>query len=233
MTNHWSYQQAKSRFDSCLGGQSLHLAKETEMSGFVRLLATAFDDVDSFSYEKFNAFDLHLLTEYVSSTHKLYINKSLQEIEQWSEHCMRNMVVQENLKSQLHTAVRKFKVDTIEHIQEEESTLLPYLRLLNCDYNRLADYDSFWIEKSKCDLTKFHDEHEDEHLGLQEIDNIIGQLCKAGQRNFLIGMLEKKIKTFCTDLQIHGNIEEMVIIPKAVETERKLIQKYHKLLSKN
>ena len=117
--------------------------------------------------------------------------------------------------------MKNFSEEMVEHIEEEERCLIPYIHvLLNAQKTKVLTYTS----KEKLCLMSFMLEHDDQvEEDLHKLIISLESQSEKFQDSFSFRMMLNHLKTFELDLRIHARMEEEVLIPRAVMLEKEVL----------
>lgn len=200
---------------------------------FISVLTRAFEDDISFKYSEFNEFSVDVIIDYISRTHKMYLNKILHEIEQSIGLLNEAYPSGHELLELVNNFYLDYKSELIHHIREEDEHLLPHILYLEKCMEGDFDPYEFHSRKHRFSIEKFFEHHEDNDSDLEMIRNKILAYEPPETNRFIYGVLLNQFELFEQDLRIHGLIEEQVLIPRALEKEHKLTERFLKLVRKN
>jgi regulator of cell morphogenesis and NO signaling len=188
---------------------------------FIAALLHSFEE-KTFCAMDFDPFPIEMIVDYIQRTHVYYLQKKLPEIEQsiWllSGHYTSNHPILAALQNFFHAYCQ----DLTHHIQEEESKLLPYIVSM-CRARQANDLLSrYTLARQRYSVAQFVSEHHDTEDELRDIRQTIGLYEPPTTNASLYRILVAQLQTFEHDLQVHANIEESVLIPKAIKMEKEL-----------
>jgi regulator of cell morphogenesis and NO signaling len=188
---------------------------------FIAVLLRSFEE-RPFCANDFEAFPIELVVDYIQRTHAFYLQKKLPEIAQsillLSGHYHSNHPILVVLQTFFH----RYCQDLTTHINEEEKLLLPYIvQLSNATLapNHLSAFVLTSLQYSIAEFLKDHHDTEDE---LKDIRETIRLYQPPATNESLYRILLTQLETFEQDLHVHAQIEEQVLIPKAVSIETAL-----------
>jgi regulator of cell morphogenesis and NO signaling len=183
-------------------------------------LLCAFNKPESFSASDFVSYPIPVLIDYLRKTHELYKQKSLREILMVIEQLDGSDDGLIKLQSTLFDFFVKFKVDLEKHIAEEEEVLFPFIeKLIDGQYHNLLGSSS--PNTILADFLQNHDNSLEKEL--HNLALALEALTDLYFDSFAFRMLVNRLVIFELDLRIHGMIEEEVLITKALELERSLL----------
>ena len=192
---------------------------------FVVKMLYAFDDTESFPKEELSKFPITYIIEYLKKTHLYYLNKKLPEIElsisnlrlQFSEE-FPELDISENF-------FKEYKNDLTHHIENEEKELFPYIELLyNIRENIIARPAADFFKTYS--ILEFIDGHHEVEDHLEDIrKDILSYSPECPLLPFKIFL--NQLNAFEKDLCKHAQVENEVLIPKALELENQIKAIYH------
>ncbi|HMT30605.1 MAG TPA: hypothetical protein PKD91_15115 [Bacteroidia bacterium] len=201
---------------------SLTSYTEEQNQNFIATLIRAFEDDGNFNYKEFEKFPLGMVIDYVKRTHRLYFNKSLQEIEQSILLLNQAYTFGHPMLEMLNEFYLDYKTELILHIREEDQQLLPHIIYLsNSIENGFDQYDLF-RRQQLFTIEHFVSTHEDNDAVLEDVREKILMYDPPVTNKFVYQVLLNQLEFFGHDLKIHGLIEDRVLLPKALEMEEKL-----------
>lgn len=171
-------------------------------------------------------YPVELIIDYLKNAHRIFMRRSLPYMAKLVNDCdsegfeKQYKIVMDDLK----IAFPLFAEDFIHHIFEEESSLFDYVTLLdNAFYGKIPITKVFYPMKEHS-ISRFlrqHQQDDDEMAGIRELtDNY-----KIDQQTpLLIKVLYSELKDFETELKTHADIENRILLPKALKLELKLKQ---------
>ncbi|HZE83307.1 MAG TPA: hemerythrin domain-containing protein [Puia sp.] len=194
---------------------------------FIAALLHSFEE-KTFCASDFGPFPIEMIVDYIQRTHVYYLQKKLPEIEQsillLSGHYHSHHPILAALQNFFH----RYCQDLTHHIHEEETKLLPYIASMCRAAQAPEHFSRYTLSHLGYSINLFLDEHHDTEDELRDIRHTIGLYEPPATNESLYRILIAQLQTFEHDLQVHANMEEEVLIPKALELEADL--KYQLLL---
>jgi regulator of cell morphogenesis and NO signaling len=192
-----------------------------EQTDFILALLRVFDE-KVFNARDFDSFPVQLVVDYIQRTHVYYLEKKLPEIEQ----SILLLSGQYDSQHPILAALRNFFLcyvkDLSEHIQAEESLLLPYINTL-CEAGASPlRFSRFLLHRQQYSIERFLSEHHDTEDELKDIRQTIRLYEPPSTNESLYRILLTQLQVFEQDLSVHAHIEEEVLIPKAKKMEQDL-----------
>ena len=182
---------------------------------FLMALLEVFEDTETFRPEDFESFKLSAIVDYLQKTHRYYLEKKLPEIEQ-SIHLLSKAYPESHpLLKLLHSFYIAYAQHLAKHIEVEERELLPYiLELEGQQVNRVK----------KGIVQQFIEEHHDTEKDLEEVRNTILHYSPPEDNQTLYRILLSQLQVLEKDLAVHALIEDDVLLPRALELEKRSAQ---------
>jgi regulator of cell morphogenesis and NO signaling len=192
-----------------------------EHKDFIAALLRVFEE-KVFNAREFDAFPIPLIVDYIQRTHIYYLEKKLPEIEQSIVLLSGHYESQHPILVALQNFFHHYVKDLSEHIHAEETTLLPYLGLLQEANANTAGFSRFLLTRGEYSVGRFLSEHHDTEDELKDIRQTIRLYEPPTTNESLYRILLSQLQTFEQDLSVHAHIEEEVLIPKAQAMEKSL-----------
>lgn len=208
------YPQVMQRYTA----QQLTTDEQTE---FIATLLRVFEE-KIFNAREFDSFPLELIVDYIQRTHVYYLGKKLPEIEQSILLLSGHYESQHPILIALQNFFHRYVLDLSEHIQAEESRLLPYVQLLREAGHTPADFSRFLVARRDYSIDRFLNDHHDTEDELKDIRQTIRLYEPPHDNESLYRILLTQLQVFEQDLRVHAHIEEEVLIPKAQQLEKEL-----------
>lgn len=200
---------------------------------FVLDVYRAFEEPDYFPTEAFKQYPLRELLEYLIRTHVYYIQVKLPKLEQLVNVLVSNYGNTELLLFKLKDLFATFKKNSLAHIQTEESTLFPHiLRLLNVAEGKDNPYH-IYKTLEKYSLAQFTDEHHHVDSELDEISRRIRIYSSITHNKAQVDIILFELKQFQSDIDLHGRLEDEVLLPQAMQLEEEVKAKLLNLCVNN
>lgn len=189
---------------------------------FISLLAKYFEDESTFRTRDFKEVPMDILMDYIRRTHRLYLDKSLQEIEQSIMLLAKAYPTGHPLLKMLNKFYLRYKNDLIIHIRNEDDKLLPYILFLENSLRHGFNAYHYLKNRQKFCIQNFIDNHEDNNMSLEKVKSRVLSYDPPKINRFVYGVLIQQLEFFSQDLKIHGLIEDRILIPRALDMEHRL-----------
>ena len=130
-TGHRELQQVLLRYNVSQAHHLMYSYEELTRLGvnaeFVFALLEVFQEPKSFSKTNFEHFKLEIIVDYIRKTHDYYLQRKLLEIEQTIHHLLKSYPEAHPLLVILSDFYAEYKSHLTNHIEAEETQLLPYI----------------------------------------------------------------------------------------------------------
>jgi regulator of cell morphogenesis and NO signaling len=186
---------------------------------FLLVLLEIFEDQTVFKPKNFDRFSLQMIIDYLRKTHRYYLDKKLLEIEQ-SIHLLLNAYPSAHpLLVLLHTFYADYKNHLIRHIEMEEGKLLPYI----IELEQADEAKKKLVIAPSLTIKQFMSQHHDSEKDLEEVRKTILSYSPPEVNQTLYRILLSQLQVFEKDMAVHAQIEDDVLLPRALELENKLL----------
>jgi regulator of cell morphogenesis and NO signaling len=186
------------------------------------VLLRSFEDSSTFTPTEYTRFSLQTIIDYIRRTHRYYLSKKLQEIEQSIGILIRDYSGDHPLLSILDNFYRDYKKSLTEHIKAEEMHVLPYIdMLIKMEFDRTLPSRPV-SQVNAFSLKNFIENHHDTEKDLSQVRNTILEYKPPVTNQTPYRILLTQLQIFEKDIAVHALIEDHVLIPRALELEERL-----------
>jgi regulator of cell morphogenesis and NO signaling len=173
---------------------------------------------------KFEDWTVEFLLEYILNIHHTYIKTTVPDFKV----VLNEFVTSHKNKYPYIVAVEEAFIDLatelFEHLEHEEESIFPYLKLISTTHKRKEIYGSLFVRTLSKPLSLII---ESEH---KRIGSLLRQLRKTTNHYTSPGdvcpnhqVIYNKLKEFDADLVQHIGLEDNVLFPKAIGMEKELL----------
>jgi regulator of cell morphogenesis and NO signaling len=227
MEQSFKVDQIVQRYALPLAGDILHSYRELQEihidREFIYALLKSFENLHDFDPAQYQKFSLPTIVDYIRRTHRYYRSKKLLEIEQSIGILLENYDGNHPLLAVLDTFYRDYRKDLVEHIQAEETYVLPYIdMLLKSEHDGTIPSDRAGSQTFS--LKKFVENHHDTEKDLSNVRDTILQYHPPVTNETPYRILITQLQMFERDLAVHALIEDHVLIPRALALETRLMR---------
>ena len=191
-------------------------------------IVNTYHDSDYFPLKNLQKFSPSLLVDYLQKTHNFYLGIKIPEIEHFI-----NSLLEDGKEEPIHTRLLSdfflsYKKELTSHIQREEQRVYPYVKRLEdvlrkkeISQNDLTDLKSYSIQE-------YEAEHEDVEAKLYDLKNIIIKYLPPPNDSTAFNRILHDLFELERDLNNHGRIENLILVPIVAKMEKVLSQKIRK-----
>lgn len=223
------YQLVLERFEGAPSNQQDAQSAESHQTmdmnpELIELILELYANAEGFSFEKMQKYSMEEILGYLQATHRYYLTKKLPEIEQSLLHIFSKYSESHQLLASLAYFFNDYKGKLIEHIRFEERELFPYIQaLIKMSKEPIAQQRKVHLaanpDFSICRFMEAHSCIEDE---LEEVSVLIKRYSGNQALPLPYKIFLNQVELFEMELRKHAIIEDHVLVPMALELERKL-----------
>jgi regulator of cell morphogenesis and NO signaling len=188
----------------------------------IELILDLYNNDEEFPFEKMQKFSLEEILSYLQATHRYYLTKKLPEIEQSLLHIFSKYGHSHQLLASLAYFFNDYKTHLIEHIRMEEKELFPYIKKL-IELSKQPTESRNLTEKSTFTIQQFIDSHSPVEDELQEVSQLIRRYSGEESVPLPYKIFLNQVELFELELRKHAIIEDHVLVPMALELEKRLV----------
>lgn len=182
----------------------------------------AFDEQEKFPTAVLLQFPIESILHYLQATHRYYLDKKLPEIEQTFLNLISDYKATHPDLVRLSSLFIDYKAELTHHIEDEENTLFPYIEYL-IKANKYEYYGAINSHKFlNYSLQHFEESHEDVEKSLTNIQQLIYKYAPKNSVALPFRVFLLQMDFFEKDLNRHGMMEDLVLMPLAQLLEQKL-----------
>lgn len=191
---------------------------------FFLIILNAFHDPQYLDNKYLQSFSVDLLIQYLQKTHQYYLNNKIPEIEELIDEL--GFEIPDDGKSIL--LVKKFfadyKTELVKHIEREENKVYPYVLELNrkIENNSITPDTVNWIKDYS--ITSFEEEHDNVEEKLDDLKSILIKYLSTSEKQDIRYRLLKELSALENDLNDHARIEDMILVPKVMLLENRIME---------
>ena len=167
-------------------------------------------------------YPIDLVIGYLRHSHHVFIKEKLPYMAHLIRHIKHSDSIDPQIIRDLQAVFPLFAEDFIHHIYEEEDTLFGYIGQLLEAKRGLKKASALYYAMERHSMQKFTAEHEgydDEMFGIRELTN---NYFLPPNADLHVQVMFAELKAFEKSLQVHANIENPVLFPKALLLEQEV-----------
>jgi regulator of cell morphogenesis and NO signaling len=215
-------KQVLIRYDVTCRHELLYSFEELTRLGvdadFVFALLEVFQDTNAIERKAFDKFRLETVIDYIRKTHEYYLQRKLLEIEQSIHLLLRAYPEAHPLLIILHDFYSSYRRHLTNHIEVEETQLLPYILHLQKVEDGKASFQAY---PGSYSLSRFLVHHQDTEKDLEEVRLAMQRYSPPPTNATPYRILLSQLEVLERDLAVHALIEEEVLLPRALAIERR------------
>jgi regulator of cell morphogenesis and NO signaling len=188
-------------------------------------IINSYHNHEYFPGKQLQNFDVHLIIDYLSNTHKYYLNSKIPEIQGYIDEMERKVpqVHIEKIKL-LNGFFKGYKTELNEHLLNEDKLVFPYVLALEQALETKKIPDELLYKIKNEPIEKYERNHNNIEIKLSDLKNLIMKflppvLCKGLCQQLLTELFRLE-----SDLNNHTRIEDKVLVPKVKLIEKKLLE---------
>ncbi len=160
------------------------------------------------------------LLHYVETSHVFYLEKKLPEISQSILSLCKAFGQSHPITLVLNHFFHKYYKDLKDHLALEDEQIIPYVSVLVQAEN--GAFENLALLKI-CDrylLSNFHENHSDTEMDIRIVRRTLMEFNAPPSAESQYRLLLNQLTAFEKDLHFHSELEEKVMIPKALDLEK-------------
>ncbi len=192
----------------------LEICNENSINpAFFLAIVNTFNNSEYFPEEELRSFSPLLIVDYLKKTHRYYIDFTLPKMEHLLARLVTNCTEECEQLTVIEAFYKRYKSELLNHINEEETTVFPYVEYLINDPA---------LVKKSYSIGKFEKEHDDVEMEINDLKNLIIKYLNPVYdlnvcNEFLITLFR-----FEKDILDHARIEDKILVPQVVALEKSL-----------
>ena len=208
-----------------------NICKEKNINtDFFLSILNSFHDSRYADQKSLRGFPSSMVIDYLRKTHKYYLLNKIPEIER----LITQMIQAEEINRESYSLLNKFfleyKNELIKHVDREENIIFPYVLELEEAINNDVISEKLNDKIEKHPISCYYDEHEDVEEKLTDLKNILIKYLppslKSNPNQQNRYKLVKELFVLEKDLNDHGTIEDLIMVPKVELMEQQAKKMY-------
>lgn len=194
---------------------------------FFLVIVNSFHDHDYFPQQQLLSFPLSLILDYITKSHKFYLDIKMPLIESMIQSLVKNTShTEEKHLALIERFFQEYKIELIEHIQNEENNVYPYVVSIDKAYST-GKIDASQIAKiEKNSIKTYAEGHTNVEDKLYDLKNIIIKYLPPTKDNSISNALLIELFRLERDLNDHARIEDKVLVPKVELIEKEILRNW-------
>ena len=163
---------------------------------------------------------LDFLSDYIVNTHHSYVNKNLPDIKAFAEKVMKVHGAQHPELVRINQLVQEIYAELTAHMAKEEKVLFPYIKELVAANKNTTPLDAPHFGSVQTPINMMEMEHELVGKNLEEIRILSSNYLLPQDACASYSLLYRLLDEFEEDLHLHIHLENNILFPKALQTEK-------------
>ncbi len=182
---------------------------------FVLAILNAYHNNEYFPKDELLNIDVKTIVAYLHKTHDYYVNYVLNNIDGMLHRLLTSAGDRDKELQIIHTFYHKYKDELINHINDEEQNVFPYVLQLEEAVNNKLD-----IDFGDNSITEFEKEHSNVDEKLNDLKNLIIKYVEPVYDDNACNEFLSAIFQFEKDLLDHSRIEDLILVPIVLNLEK-------------
>jgi len=192
-------------------------------------IVNTFHDPSYFPVRHLQSFKASMLIDYLQKTHAYYLDLKIPEIRQYIRQITQEGSLQNSHKKLLEDFFDSYQHELTTHISKEEQRVYPYVISLENTLDNPASTVKELQEIGKYSILEYEEDHDDVEAKLFDLKNIIIKYLPTSKNNKLLNVILHDIFELERDLNNHGHIEDLILVPIVENMEKALRDRLNKL----
>ena len=165
---------------------------------------------------------LDFLSDYIVNTHHSYVNKNLPDIKVFAEKVMKVHGAQHPELVRINQLVQEIYAELTAHMAKEEKVLFPYIKELVAANKNTTPLHAPHFGSVQTPINMMEMEHELVGKNLEEIRILSSNYLLPQDACASYSLLYRLLDEFEEDLHLHIHLENNILFPKALQTEKQM-----------
>ncbi len=165
---------------------------------------------------------LDFLSDYIVNTHHSYVNKNLPDIKAFAEKVMKVHGAQHPELVRINQLVQEIYAELTAHMAKEEKVLFPYIKELVAANKNTTPLHAPHFGSVQTPINMMEMEHELVGKNLEEIRILSSNYLLPQDACASYSLLYRLLDEFEEDLHLHIHLENNILFPKALQTEKEM-----------
>ena len=165
---------------------------------------------------------LDFLSDYIVNTHHSYVNKNLPDIKAFAEKVMKVHGAQHPELVRINKLVQEIYAELTAHMAKEEKVLFPYIKELVAANKNTTPLHAPHFGSVQTPINMMEMEHELVGKNLEEIRILSSNYLLPQDACASYSLLYRLLDEFEEDLHLHIHLENNILFPKALQTEKEM-----------
>tara|TARA_B100000886_G_scaffold339773_1_gene306278 strand:+ start:1414 stop:2175 length:762 start_codon:yes stop_codon:yes gene_type:complete len=182
------------------------------------------DESFELDFETLKTSPINLVIEYLKHNHSYFIKNKLPYI----KGLISKLDVEEKLYpffKDLKFIFPHFYEDFVDHILEEENFIFTHIQNLSKTKIKNIEHAKLFFALKNISLKEIADEHKNEDSEMSGIRGLTKNYSIENIKNLHLKVIFQELKDFDDELEVHSDIENKILFPRAIELEKDISDK--------
>jgi len=191
-------------------------------------IVNTFHDSSYFPLGHLQSFKASMLIEYLQKTHAYYLDIKIPEIGKNIHEIAQTSHLEPIQKKLVLDFFDQYQNELANHINKEEQGVYPYvLRLENALHSKQTPVEVL-KDLQNYSIAEYEEDHDDVESKLFDLKNILIKYLPPVSNYKLLNLILHEIFELERDLNNHGHIEDLILVPIVENMEKELRDRYLK-----
>lgn len=186
-------------------------------------IANAYLDELYLPGEGLSLFSLSTVVSYIVATHKYYTEIALPGVEEKIHRLMAHSTLSEKEVALVSGFFNDYKKEFLEHINQEEQHILPYILELERQSKQERVDPEFAQKLKSYSIREFEKEHDRLETSLKHLSTLIIKYLPPFEDLQLCHQVLNDLSALVKDLVDHADMEDKILVPRVAELEEILL----------
>jgi len=165
------------------------------------------------------------LTDYIENVHHNYLRNALPPLRAYVARFVKESSTTFDYSEELQRALSQFNKNILEHLDQEEDTIFPYIRQIGHAFYRKESYASLFVRTLRKPVEEIMDnEHHSTTLALQRFRTLTSNYALPENASLIQKVAFAKFAELDNNLMLHLHLENDILFPRALLMEKELLQ---------
>lgn len=195
-------------------------------SGFFLEIANAYLDKSYIPGAGLSDIPIGTVVHYLKNTHQYYQETALPQVEAYILQLLEKLNLTPREKNLVTRFFEDYKKEFMDHLNEEEQTILPYILELE-HQSKLDRPDPQFMERLRSySIREFEKGHERLETSLENLSRLIIKYLPPCEDFQLCQQVLDRLASLVKDLVDHAEMEDKILIPRVAGLEERMLQSH-------
>ena len=172
----------------------------------------------------FNEWPIEFLVDYIIHVHHSYLRQTLPQLMENFESFVASHKDKYPYLPEVNDVFHNLATELLEHIDEEEKLIFPYIKQVSYTFNRKEVYGKLFVRTLRKPLGPTVDVEHERIAGLMiKLRKLTHNYTAPSDECITHKLIYQQMKELDADLVQHKHLENNILIPKAIDLEKELL----------